>query len=231
MRTLRAIGFDLDGTLFDHRGSARDGVHHFLRSLGVEPSPGALESWFTAEDIQFERWRSGEISFEEQRRQRLRAVLPTVGVTLPADVAELDALFDGYLQAYRRSWQAFPDSRALIDRLRASGYRVGLLTNGAQAQQLDKLHRTDLFDGFDTVCISEHLGVQKPDPQAFAILARRLGVAPEECLFVGDHQAHDVDGARSAGMRGLLVDRYATHVTGIADVVLGELRAGVEPAR
>lgn len=231
MRTLRAVGFDLDGTLFDHRGSARDGVRHFLRSLGVEPSSGALESWFTAEDIQFERWRVGEIGFQEQRRQRLRAVLPALGVTLPTDDAGLDALFDGYLQAYRRSWRAFPDSRDLIDTLRASGYRVGLLTNGKQAQQLDKLHRTDLFGGFDVVCISEHLGVQKPDPQAFIALATQLSVAPEAVLFVGDHQAHDVDGARSAGMRGLLVDRSATHTAGIADVVRGALRAGVEPAR
>lgn len=52
--------------------------------------------------------------------------------------------------------------------------------------------------------------MQKPDGRAFRIVAAELGVAPDECLFVGDSVAHDVEAARAVGMRGLLVDHEAT---------------------
>ncbi len=51
---MRAVGFDLDGTLFDHRGSAVVGVDAFLRMVGVDPSEEARRLWFSSEDQQFE---------------------------------------------------------------------------------------------------------------------------------------------------------------------------------
>ena len=87
MATMRAVGFDLDGTLFDHRGSARTAVDTFARHVGIEPTETAREDWFAAEAEQFERWRSGEISFVEQRRERLRAVLPRWDASVPEDDA------------------------------------------------------------------------------------------------------------------------------------------------
>lgn len=228
---LRAVGFDLDGTLFDHQGSAEAGLDAFLVSLGVEPFPQARQEWFTAEKKHFERWRTGEISFQEQRRERLRWVLPLLGVNLPATVAQLDELFEWYLQAYRHEWRAFPDSRELLSSLRASGYRVGLLSNGAEEQQLHKLRRTGLADAFDVVCTSERIGMQKPDARAFDALAEGLGVRVSECVFVGDNAEHDVAGARAAGMRGLLVNRYAAHSGGITKAVLSELELRSPTAR
>lgn len=94
MAHLRAVGFDLDGTLFDHRGAATAGAARFLESLGVHASAFAIGRWFAAETEQFERWRTGQISFPEQRRERLRAVLPALGVPIPADDGGLDELFD-----------------------------------------------------------------------------------------------------------------------------------------
>lgn len=223
MSVVPAVGFDLDGTLFDHRGSARVAARSFLRSLGIVPTSVALESWFAAEEEHFERWRSGVVSFAEQRRERLRTVLPLFDVTPPIEEAELDALFDEYLHAYREAWRIFPDSLETLRGLRSRGYRVGLLTNGTQAQQLDKLQQTGLVEAFDVICTSERIGVQKPDPRAFHILAAELGVDTSVCLFVGDSPAHDVEGARGAGMRGLLVDRYGRHAAGIQDLIDHEL--------
>lgn len=226
MGTLRAVGFDLDGTLFDHKGSAEAGVEAFFLSLGVTPSPEARQEWLTAENKHFERWRTGQISFQEQRRERLRTVLPLLGINPPTAVSQLDELFEVYLRAYRHRWRAFPDSRELLTGLRASGYRVGLLSNGSEEQQLDKLRRTGLADALDVVCTSEGIGVQKPDARAFNALADGLGVHVSECMFVGDNAAHDVAGARTAGMCGLLVNRYEVHSGGITEAVLSELESG-----
>lgn len=175
--------------------------------------------WFAAEELQFERWRAGHISFQEQRRERLRSVLPTLGIHPPDDEAELDDLFEQYGQAYRRAWRAYPDSASLLKGLRSAGLRVGVLTNGTQEQQLDKLTATGLIDSLDVVCTSERIGAQKPSSDAFGAFTVELGVSAEECLYVGDNAEHDVAGARAAGMHGLLIDRRGNHVEGIAAAV------------
>lgn len=225
MRATRAVCFDLDDTLLDHRGAARAGVRQFLGDLGVEVTDSVLGAWFRAEDTQYERWRSGAISFPEQRRERLRIVLPPLGVTLPADDAGLDALFDDYLAGYRHAWRVFPDVVPLLRTLRERGYRIGLLTNSSEAQQLEKLARTGLDAAFDAVCISEQIGVQKPDPRAFTLLAERLGVDPQACVFVGDDPEKDVQGARRAGMRAVLVDRADHTVPDLTTLVETALSA------
>ncbi len=95
MTAVRAVRFDLDGTLFDHRGAARAGAAAFLEGLGVTATESALAAWSAAEDVQFERWRSGRISFRDQRRERLRVVLPPLGLAVPDEDAALDALSTG----------------------------------------------------------------------------------------------------------------------------------------
>lgn len=223
MATPPAICFDLDGTLFDHHGSAREGVTRFLQGLGAETTEAAIGAWFSAEDEQFERWRSGAIGFQEQRRARLRTVLPRLGVEVPGDEAGLDAVFDDYLRAYREAWRLFPESLPLLHELREHGHRLGLLTNGAEAQQLDKLDRMGLTDAFDVVCVSERIGFQKPDVSAFHTLSALLEVDPSDCLFVGDDPERDVAGALAAGMRAVLVDHGQPEHPGIRPLVLSAL--------
>jgi len=218
------VCFDLDGTLFDHAGAARAGATHFLEGLGSAATESALDAWSSAEAEQFERWRSGQISFQGQRRERLRAVLPRLGAELPRDDAALDRLFEGYLRSYRASWRLFPGSASLLRELRAGGYRLGLLTNGTEEQQRDKLGRTGLDSAFDAVCVSERIGFQKPDARAFLTLADELDVDAADCLFVGDDADRDIAGARAVGMRAVLVDHSAAGAADLRTVVLAALR-------
>ncbi|NRD27642.1 HAD family hydrolase [Frigoribacterium sp. VKM Ac-2836] len=227
MTAVGAVGFDLDGTLFDHHGSARSAAVQFLGSLGVVTSEPTLARWFDAEEEHFERWRSGEISFSEQRRERLRSVLPPLGVGVPASDVDVDELFGRYLRAYESSWQAFPDALPLLRSLRSAGHRIGLLTNGTEAQQRAKLRRTGLLDEFDVVCTSERIGFSKPDARAFAALAYEIGVEPGACLFIGDDPAKDADGARAAGMQALLVDDRRRRGLPIGELVESVIAASV----
>lgn len=50
------------------------------------------------------------------------------------------------------------------------------------------------------------VGIEKPDPRIFALAAARLAVEPEACVYVGDFLSLDVEGARGAGMEGVLLD-------------------------
>lgn len=227
MGSLRAVGFDLDGTLFDHRGAAAAGATAFVEGLGAVATADVLRAWSTAEHEQFERWRRGEIDFREQRRERLRAVLPMIGHAVPTDPGRLDTLFEDYLHAYRAAWTAFPGSAALLRELRTRGFRLGLLTNGTEEQQRDKLVRVGLDGAFDVVCTSERIGVQKPGARAFTTLAEELDVDPSDCLFVGDSIEHDVVGARGAGMRAVLVDHAAAGGADVRSLVTSAIAAAL----
>ncbi|WP_175415979.1 HAD family hydrolase [Curtobacterium sp. SGAir0471] len=198
--------FDLDGTLFDHAGASARAVDDFFRDLGVAADPALRAAWGEAERRHFERWRLGEIDFAEQRRARLVEVLPLAGLRPPRDPDDLDSLFGRYLAAYRAAWRPFPGSPSLLREVADLGTTVGVLTNGTEEQQRDKLALTGLGDLVDVVCTSERIGVAKPDRRAFQRVAAELGVPLAACLFVGDDPHRDVAGARAAGMRAVLVD-------------------------
>lgn len=225
MSAVRAVVFDLDGTLFDHAGASASAVERFFRDLGVELTAPLLAAWSRTERREFDRWRRGEIDFVDQRRARLAAVLPVAGLEAPRDPRAADALFDRYLAEYRSTWRSFDGSRALVEGLRASGYRVGLLTNGTEEQQRDKLTVTGLARCFDAGCTSERIGVAKPDARAFTAAAAELGVEVSSCLFVGDDPLVDVAGARAAGMQALLVDPASDGADGTRAAVLAALGA------
>ncbi len=157
---------------------------------------------------------SGEIGFAEQRRERLRSVLPALGRPLDlVDTAALDELFADYLRGTGAAWRAFPGSRDLLDELRSRGYRLGLLTNG-DADNSSATSSTG--PGSAMPSTSSTLGaegLQKRTSGAFTGIARTLGVAPSVCLFVGDGPRSGRRRRHVGRVRGLLVDRDATGPT------------------
>lgn len=203
---ITAVAFDLDGTLLDHERAARDAVHDWVAARGWQTPADAGAQWLRLEREHFAAFTTGAITFEEQRRRRLRGFLLLV---TDADIAEedLDDLFAEYATFYESHWVAFDDARAVLDDLAATGYVLGVLTNGQRAQQLAKLARVGLLDRFAVVVASSELPAGKPDPRAFTALCQRLGTAPASAMFVGDDPVTDVVGARGAGLQAVLLDR------------------------
>ena len=76
-----------------------------------------------------------------------------------------------------------------------------MLTNGPSEIQRRKLRATGVDELVDAICISEELGVAKPDVRAFDHAAAAVGVAPADAAMVGDSLPNDVLGALAAGLR------------------------------
>lgn len=203
---LGAVVLDLDGTLFDHASSAWSGLGEWLDALGVAVTDDVVAAWFADEKRHYPAWSDGSISFAEQRRRRLRDVLPLVDRPVGDDAA-LDATFAGYLACYERCWRAFDDAAPAIAALRARGLRTAVLTNGTEHQQRAKLERIGLLEGAGPLFTSEALGVAKPDARTFHLVCEVLGLAPERVLHVGDDHALDVVAARAAGLPAVHLDR------------------------
>lgn len=100
----------------------------------------------------------------------------------------------------------YPDVEPALRRLAGAGMCLGLVSNAQRP--LDTFASHFALDGLITVTVSsaEH-GYMKPHPGIFAAALERMAVAPHEAVMVGDSLRHDIEGARRAGMRGVLVRR------------------------
>jgi putative hydrolase of the HAD superfamily len=226
---IRAVLFDLDNTLFDHAASARAGFDTFLRHLGTEHSDELTLLWLEIEQVNYDRFLSKELSFHEQRRERLRQFLPLAGFAIPKTDTRLDELFAIYLQNYEQAWTAFPDAVPALRSLRAGGMPVGVVTNGNHNQQTSKISRIGLDPLIDRIFSSELTNHAKPASEAFTEPCKSMKIAPAQTLYVGDNFRVDIEGARNAGLHAIHLNRDGTGDQGaiqslaeLAPLLIGE---------
>jgi epoxide hydrolase-like predicted phosphatase len=87
-----------------------------------------------------------------------------------------------------------------VKKAKRSGVRTGLISNSWGAGRYDRDAFPEMFDG---VVISGEVGLHKPEPEIFHLGAERIGVPPEECVFVDDLK-ENCDGAAAVGMTPIL---------------------------
>jgi putative hydrolase of the HAD superfamily len=118
-----------------------------------------------------------------------------------------------------------PGTVEALGELSDAGYRLGVISN-ADGRVEGVLETVGLRPHFEFVVDSEVVGTEKPDPEIFLNGARRMGLEPRQCLYVGDLYPVDYLGATRAGMQAVLLDPMGLH-DGKAPTVatLGELPA------
>jgi putative hydrolase of the HAD superfamily len=211
------VFFDIDDTLLDHAAAARAGAMALHRNIGAQvPVEQFVSDWAAALDRNFPRYLAGELSFQGQRRQRIREV---VDAELTDEAA--DAVFLGYQEAYEAAWALFPDVLPCLETL--SNGRVGVISNGQVEQQCQKLKHTGIEARFECIVISEECGWSKPSPEIFLEACRRIGVSPAESVYVGDRYDIDAEGARRAGLTGVWLDRLHARTTSHESPIIGTL--------
>jgi 2-haloacid dehalogenase len=89
-------------------------------------------------------------------------------------------------------------TRAIVERLKAAGVPIYLLTNMPAEVFAARRRRYSVLQRFDGAVVSGEEGVLKPSPEIFAILSERYGLVPHATLFVDDLE-RNVEGARAAG--------------------------------
>ena len=204
---IRAIGFDLDNTLFDHREAATRGVELLVleKEWNYQGDQNIGQEWHRLEDLYFAQYVTGVLTLMEHRRARMRAFLASTNARFEEE--QLDALWDEYLIHYSNSWVAFTDAKTALSELKAAGYKLAVLTNGQQTQQEAKLKAMGLAELFEDVLAIGTVDALKPDPRAFAHLCRILTCNPDEVLFVGDDLDYDVRPAIRSGLHGVWLNR------------------------
>ena len=206
----RAILIDLDDTLLDDTSYASvcwadacavaearlPGVD--IKRLRV--TIDKLSSWFWSDP---KRHRTGRLDLRRMTRAILEQVFAKLGINdrdLAHEVAE----------KYRDLRQArstlFPGAMDALDRLRAEGVRLGMMTNGAAATQRAKIERFGLAPYFDHIVIEGEFGAGKPDRRVYDTLLSALDVTPADAWAIGDHLEFDVLAPMQLGLHGIWVD-------------------------
>jgi HAD superfamily hydrolase (TIGR01509 family) len=198
---IRTVLFDLDDTLFDHRGCARDALAAVQRAHGIlqNMSFDALERAHAAflEQLHGDVML-GRVPLETARIERFRRLLEAAGVSASREAAgELASI---YRDTYKGRRRAVAGARELMVAVKRRA-RVGIVSNNLLDEQQEKLRICQLDPFVDALVVSEEAGVSKPDPAIFYLALERLAARTEESVMVGDSWAADIEGARAAGIR------------------------------
>jgi 2-haloacid dehalogenase len=192
--TVKAIVFDAYGTLYDVQSVA--GV-----TDAAFPGHGEyITQVWRLKQLEYTWLRALMGRYEDFRavtRDSLGYTLGTIG--LHADAA----LFDRIVEAYN-TLAPYPEAAEALGDL--SEYRLAILSNGSQ-DMLDALVRNSGLDRYLQAVISvDAKKTYKPDPRAYELIQERLGVAPEEVVFVSSN-GFDIAGAKSFGFKVARIER------------------------
>lgn len=99
-----------------------------------------------------------------------------------------------------------PDVNEVVKELHRRGYKLGIIANTITETEIpDWMEVEGLTSYFNAVVLSSRVRVRKPDPEIYWEAARRIGVEPARCAYVGDNPVRDVEGCRAAGFGMMII--------------------------
>ncbi|MBX3610906.1 MAG: HAD-IA family hydrolase [Hydrogenophaga sp.] len=182
-RDVRAVLFDLDGTLLDSAPDLGAAAQHLRASQGLAPLP-------------LIRYRAHAGS---GARGMLRVAF---GITPEAEGYEAlrQAFFDAYEVRMLDATRPFGGVDELLARLAESGRGMGVVTNKSERFALPIARALPVFERMQAFVCGDTTPHAKPHPAPLLEAARRMGVEARDCVYVGDDE-RDIQAGRAAGMR------------------------------
>lgn len=192
---IKAIIFDCFGVLVGK------GFWNVYRLAGGDPEADHeyIDHWLNLAN-------TGKVSQPEFRQ----AMADKLGLTVPQ-----------YLEIYNADEKPNQDIFDYIKTIKPQ-YKIGLLSN-ANAGVIESRIPADLLTLFDARVISAEVGMLKPTPAIYQLVADKLGVKPEEAVFTDDHQQY-LPGATAVGMHSILftgVDDFRKQLAELTAADLG----------
>lgn len=189
---VRAVLFDLDGTLLDTVPDLHAAVCAMLADLGRPALPEEAVRSYVGRGI------------ANLVKRALAGSLDVAEDDAPAPPDALASFRRHYARENGRRTQFFPGVREGLEAIRAAGLPMAVITNKAEAFTRPLLEMTRLAEFFSVVVSGDNLPRHKPDPMSLVWACGRLGVSPADALFIGD-SVNDFLAARAACCRVFLL--------------------------
>lgn len=183
-----AVIFDLDGTLVDTAQDIVAAVDVLLAEYGRAP-------------IGFE---AGRRLIGDGARVLVQRAFAASGSSAPDVDAATARWFEIYGASLSRFSKPYPHVEPTLAALRARGRKLGVCTNKADALAVRLLETLGLAGHFEAI-VGSNVPHRKPDARHLLATAERIGVAPRDCLIVGD-SPNDAAAAKAARMKLVMVD-------------------------
>lgn len=194
----KVIFFDLDDTLFDRRHCLECGLSAFQKKCpalqGIEKGR-LVEAYHTA--VRETRKKNGgmdDVDF------KIRRFFAQMGLEDPSN-EDVEAFSTTRHAASRTNRRATPGAIDTLIRLRENGYRIGVITNGSNKEQLGKVRDIGLVDLVEHVVTSSTAKCAKPGVAIFQNAIELFDAVPKDTYMVGDSYVNDVLGSRRVGMK------------------------------
>jgi 2-haloacid dehalogenase len=212
----RAAVFDAYGTLFDVASAAE----RARESLGPKWQP--LADLWRAKQLQYTWLRAlmgRHADFWHVTGDALDFAMESLGI---ADAGLRERL----MSLYERLG-AYPEARPVLEKLRAAGLKLAILSNGAPRMLAAAAESAGLAPLLDAVISIEEVGVYKPSPAVYRLATDRLGLWPYEIAFVSAN-GWDACGAKAAGLRVAWCNRAGQPRERIPEAPDAEIRSLAE---
>ena len=215
LKKYKHIFFDLDRTLWDFNAAAEVAFERIyeqynLKSLGIPSAHEFHEVYHPLNERLWELYREDKITKVDLNRTRFLKPLEHYGIH---DVELADHLSEDYVYWSPRIVRLVPGTMELLEYLKPK-YHLHLITNGFEEVQDTKLTLSGMKPYFETLTVSEEVGVKKPNPEIFQYALRKAHATAEESLMIGDEMAVDIDGARAAGIDTVLFNPRGEKIEG-----------------
>ena len=206
---IKAVFFDAADTLFRIKGGVGNMYWSVARKYGANSTPEQIEKAFikafkSAPPLAFADVSTDDRKVYEKKwwYEVVRKVFSEVGMFV-----KFDDYFDELFETFRsRAWELFPETKDVLTVLKGKGLILGIISN-FDSRIYDVCIDLGIIEYFDSFVISSEVGSAKPSPEIFSIALERNEVHPFHCIHIGDSLDYDFYGARSAGIRALLIDK------------------------
>jgi 2-haloacid dehalogenase len=200
-REIKALLFDQYGTIVDMQKGLAEAVAPFLKQKGWRGEPNSFVTWWRRTHFENSMIDAlcdrGHTPYRQIGHRAVSYVMDRCGIAYNQDevrwlVGEIEKL------------KPFPDVVAGLERLRSTGYKLAILSNGDR--DMLKAAAPCIGFRFDHVISVQEAGYFKPHWKAYAKAAEIIGEDRSSVLFIANH-AFDCIGAKSYGMRTAFIDR------------------------
>lgn len=202
--------FDLDHTLWDTDRNAEESLSEIFEELNLSQK-GVPD--FDTFHLQYKQhnerlwglYSDNKVGKDAVRLHRFVHTLQDFDIH---DDAIANSIADAFVMRTPHKQYLIPGTIELLDALHTK-FSLNIITNGFKEAQHVKMNSSGLIQYFDTVFVSEEVGVHKPDPKIFHYAMQYSGAKKmEDCMMIGDTYQTDVYGALNAGMTAV---HFAPH--------------------
>ncbi len=209
MKEVNNLFFDLDHTLWDFDKNSDLTFFKILKknNLNIDVSK-FLNSYHPINRKYWELYRENKVSKADLRYYRLSDTFKKLNYDINDDL--INQLAIDYIEHLSDFNHLIPDTLIVLNSLK-SNYRMHIITNGFKEVQKRKLEKSKLIQYFDSVTISEDVGVKKPHKLIFDHALTAANANVENSVMIGDNFNADILGALGVGMKAIYYDFHKTN--------------------